>query len=175
MPRKLIKDLLPDSATLRRHPHLARFGARLHDPNLWHLNRRAISGAVAVGLFCALLPLPGQTLIAALLAFWWRVNLAASIVLVWTTNPLTIPPVFYGTYLIGTWLLDVPSRDVSFLENSDLWSSVAAVWKPLLLGSLLSGAVLAAVGFVAVRLLWRLHVVRRFRERTSARLRSVRS
>ena len=70
MPRKLIKGLLPDSATLRRHPHLARFGARLHDPNLWHLNRRAISGAVAVGLFCALLPLPGQMLIAALLAFF---------------------------------------------------------------------------------------------------------
>lgn len=175
MPRKLIKGLLPDSATLRRHPHLARFGARLHDPNLWHLNRRAISGAVAVGLFCALLPLPGQMLIAALLAFWWRVNLAASIALVWTTNPLTIPPVFYGTYLIGTWLLDVPSRDVSFLENSDLWSSVAAVWKPLLLGSLLTGVALAAAGFVAVRLLWRLHVVRRCRERASARLRSVRS
>ena len=48
MPRRIIKRYLPDHGKLREHPHLRRFGARLQDGNLWHLNRRSVSGAVAV-------------------------------------------------------------------------------------------------------------------------------
>ena len=68
MPRHIIRKYLPDSVKVRTHPHLKRFGERLHDPNLWHLNRRSFSGGVAIGLFCALLPVPGQMIIVMFMA-----------------------------------------------------------------------------------------------------------
>jgi hypothetical protein len=101
VPKKLIKRYLPDHQTLRTHRHLQVFGARLHDPNLWHLNRRSASGAFAVGLFVAFIPLPLQMLLAAALAIVTQVNLPVSVALVWITNPVTMPPIFYFCYRVG--------------------------------------------------------------------------
>ena len=75
MPKRLLRKLLPDHRRIREHPHLSRFGARLHDPNLWHLNRRSVAGGTALGLFTSMIPFPGQMIIAAALAIWVRVNL----------------------------------------------------------------------------------------------------
>lgn len=165
MPRRIIKKYLPDSVKLRNHPHLQRFGHRLHDPNLWHLNRRSISGAVAVGLFCALLPLPGQMIVAALLAIWTRVNLPASVLLIWVTNPVTIPPVFYSTYLFGAWMLGEPPMQVKFDLSLGTLSTLGRIWQPLFLGSIVTGLLAAFLGYFTVRLLWRFYVVRRCRRR----------
>ena len=160
MPRRIIKRYLPDHRKLREHPHLRRFGARLQDGNLWHLNRRSVSGAVAVGLFCALLPLPFQMLIAAGFAVWWRVNLPISVSLVWLTNPLTMPPIWYVTYHLGALMLSVPPRELNFeLSVPSLLLNMQGVWKPLLLGSLVSGVVLAILGFLVVRLSWRIYII----------------
>lgn len=164
MPRRIIKRYLPDHGKFREHPHLRRFGARLQDGNLWHLNRHSVSGGVALGLFCALLPLPLQMLIAGGLAIWLRVNLPISVILVWITNPLTIGPVWYISYRVGTWLLDLPPRDIDFeLSFHSLLVTMQGVWKPLLLGSVVLGALLALLGFLLVRLAWRLYVVQQRR------------
>jgi uncharacterized protein len=164
MPRRIIKRYLPDHGKFREHPHLRRFGARLQDGNLWHLNRRSISGGVALGLFCAMLPLPLQMLIAGGLAIWLRVNLPISVVLVWITNPLTLGPIWYVSYRLGALLLDLPPRDVDFeLSLHSLLVTMQDVWKPLFLGSVVLGALLALLGFLLVRLAWRLYVVQQRR------------
>jgi uncharacterized protein (DUF2062 family) len=166
VPKKLIKRYLPDHQTLRTHRHLQMFGARLHDPNLWHLNRRSASGAFAVGLFVAFVPLPLQMLLAAALAIVTRVNLPVSVALVWITNPLTMAPVFYFCYRVGTWILNEPGPAPSF-EFSVAWlqSELASIWQPLLLGSLLTGIASAVLGYCAVRGLWRLNLVSSYRRR----------
>lgn len=171
MPRKFLKRYLPDSDSIKKHPHLQRFGKRLQEPNLWHLNRRSISGAVAVGLFSALTPLPGQIFLAAALAILARVNLPASVTLVFVTNPLTIPPIFYGTYKLGAWLMDIPSTSIHFELALEALAAMQHIWKPLFLGSFVAGLISAALGFVLTRLLWRLHIVSRMQKR----FRSVRS
>lgn len=164
MPRRFIKRYLPDHGKFREHPHLRRFGARLQDGNLWHLNRRSVSGGVALGLFCALLPVPLQMLVAGGLAIWLRVNLPIAVVLVWITNPLTIGPVWYVSYRVGAWLLDLPPRQIDFgLSLDNLLTTLQEVWKPLLLGSTVLGALLALLGFLLVRLGWRLYVVQQRR------------
>lgn len=165
MPRKFLKRYLPDSHEMRKHPHLQRFGKRLHDPNLWHLNRRSIAGAVAVGLFSALIPLPGQMFFAAALAILFRVNLPASVILIWITNPLTIPPIFYATYRLGTWLLQRPPADIKFELSLRALSGMQHIWEPLFLGSLVTGLVAALLGFSLTRLLWRLHIISRMQKR----------
>lgn len=162
MPRRIIKRFLPDHGTLREHPHLQRFGARLHDPNLWHLNRRSVSGAVAVGLFWAFVPIPFQMIPAAAFAIWLRVNLPISAVLVWLTNPLTMPPIWYATYRLGAWLLDLPVRRIHFEWSPErLIAILDEIWQPLYLGSLVVSVVSAAVGFLLVRLAWRTYVIQR--------------
>ena len=78
MAKKLIRRYLPDAHKIRDHKHLRLFGTLLHDPNLWHLNRRSVAGAFAVGLFMAFVPMPFQMIPAAALAILLRVNLPIS-------------------------------------------------------------------------------------------------
>ncbi|MES9857294.1 MAG: DUF2062 domain-containing protein [Sedimenticola sp.] len=166
LPKHLIKRFAPDHEKIRNHKHLRIFGKLLHDPNLWHLNRRSVAGAFAVGLFWAFIPVPFQMVGAAATAIPTRVNLPISVALVWVTNPITIPPMFYFTYLVGTWLMGIPPVTEGF-EMSAGWfeASLGDIWQPLLLGSLLCGIVSAVASYCIMRGLWRLHIVRRYKER----------
>lgn len=171
MPRKLLRRLLPNHETFREHKHLRHFGTLLHDPNLWHLNRRSVAGAVAVGLFMAWVPVPFQMVLAAAAAILFSVNLPISVVLVWITNPLTMPPMFFSAYWLGAKLLGEHARPIDF-ELSREWltsAHMAAIWEPFLLGCLVLAVASALLGVVALRLFWRLHVIRNWRERRRRR------
>ena len=161
---------MPDPKVLRKHRHLRHMGALLHDENLWHLNRRSVAGGVAAGLFWAMIPMPAQMVAAALSAIMFRINLPISVALVWLTNPLTMPPVFYFNYLVGTWLLGTTPH-VGEFQPSVEWiaSELSAIWKPLYLGSLVTATLLACIGYSTMRLYWRWHVLRRFRIRNEER------
>ncbi len=166
MPKHLIKRYAPDKETLRNHKQLRMFGRLLHDPNLWHLNRRSVSGAFAVGLFWALIPIPFQMVTAAATAIPVRVNLPVSVALVWITNPVTMPPIFYTTYLVGTWILGVPPQPFE-LELSVDWllNSIGHLWKPLFLGSFICASVSSGLGYAIMRGFWRWHVIRHLKRR----------
>lgn len=168
MPKKFIKRFMPDHHTIREHKLLGFFGTLLHDPNLFHLNRRSASGAFAVGLFMAFVPLPLQMLMAAAAAILFRVNLPISVVLVWLTNPVTIPPMFYFAYLVGTWILGTPVHmEQSAFELSYEWlkQELVVIWQPFLLGCFVAGSASALTGYFTIRGLWRLHLVRHYQER----------
>jgi uncharacterized protein (DUF2062 family) len=173
MTKKFIRRHLPDPHKIREHKHLRLFGTLLHDPNLWHLNRRSASGAFAVGLFMAFVPMPFQMIPAAALAILLRVNLPITVALVWITNPLTIAPVSYFCYHLGAWVLDTPVHAVEF-EISWEWISteLIRIWKPFLLGSLLVSAISAAAGYFGIRSLWRWHVIRDWEKRKKERVKT---
>ncbi len=172
MPKHLIKRITPDHDKIRNHKHLKIFGSLLHDANLWHLNRRSAFGAFGVGLFMAFVPVPFQMVLAAAAAIPCRVNLPLSVALVWITNPITIPPMFYFAYWVGTLFLGHPVQEFEFeLTMKCLVDSLEGIWQPLLLGSFICAAVSGTVGYFGVRALWRLHVVnhiKRRRERARA-------
>lgn len=166
MPRKFIKRYLPDHKKIYEHKRLRCLGPLLEDPNLLHLNRRSVSGAFAVGLFMAWVPVPFQMLLAAVAAVGVRVNLPISVVLVWISNPLTMPPLFYGAYKLGTWILDIPGSDFKFELTMDwLMKSLSNSWQPFLLGCLVLGLICSLSGFVLIRGLWRLEVSQRWKTR----------
>ena len=170
MPRRLFKRLMPDPTRIREHKHLRFFGSLLHDPNLWHLNRHSVARAMAVGLFAALIPLPLQMLLAAFLAISLRGNLPIAVSLVWLTNPLTIPPIFYCTYQIGAWVMDIPSRSLPDELTWDwITSQLSTLWQPFLLGSVLLGLVLATLGYCLTMFYWRWWVARQWRRRREQR------
>ena len=166
MPRKLIKKYLPDHRKIRKHKNLQCFGRLLHDPNIWHLNRRSVSGAFAVGLFVAFVPIPLQMILAAAVAIAVRANLPISVSLVWITNPITIPPMFYFAYKTGAWLLDTPLHDIEFELSVDwLMAELGAIWEPFLFGCFILGLISAALGFMVSRLLWRIHIFQYIKKR----------
>lgn len=167
MPKKFIKKYMPDHDKIRSHPHLNRiFGTLLHDPNLLHLNRRSVSMAFMVGLVMAFVPVPFQMLLAAAAAIFMRCNLPISVGLVWVSNPVTMPPLFYFCYLVGTWILGTEEQEFAF-ELSWEWlaTGLGAIWEPFLLGCAVVGVTSGLIGYFTIRLLWRLHIIRHLKAR----------
>jgi len=166
MPRKFLKRIMPDHNTMRDHPHLRKFGQRLTEPKLWHLNRRSVAGGVALGLFIGFMPILGQMFIAVALAIWLRVNLPFASMAVWVTNPLTIAPIFFYAYKTGAWVLQVPVGQYAFSLSWEWFSQeFMAIWQPLVLGSIIFGTIAALGGILFVRLAWRLIVIRSWLQR----------
>ena len=170
MPRRIIKRFMPDEAKIKEHPTLGKLGGALHNPNLWHLNRNSVSLAFLVGIFCAFLPIPLQMLVAAVLAILVHSNLPISVGLVWITNPLTMPPIFYFAYLVGNWLLGNPGNDLEFTLTVE-WISeqLSQIWWPLLLGSLVCGVVFSVMSYFGIRWLWAWKVGQNWRKRKQQR------
>jgi uncharacterized protein len=170
MPRRTLRRFLPQPHFIREHQSLRWLSALLHDPNLFHLNRRSVSVAVFVGVFVGFQPLPMHTLIAAALAVWLRCNITLAVVSVWVSNPLTLPALLFLQYELGAKLLGI-SVDTSHIELSVEWleHSLHEVWEPLFLGSVLSGLVFGAAALGGARLLWRIVVLLRWRARQRTR------
>lgn len=171
MPRKLIRKYMPDERTLRSHRHLNWLGRHLHDPNLWHLTRKSVARAFLVGIMCAFMPIPGQMIVAAILAIWLSSNLPISVGLVWITNPLTMPPIFYACYRLGLWVLGTESA----LGQAQEWSletiqnEISAIWWPLITGSSICAIVFGVLGYFAISRFWIWHVNRSWRKRIEQR------
>lgn len=165
MPKRLFRKYLPSPDKVRRNRNLRFLGEVLGDPNLWHINRHSLAGAAFIGVFCALIPIPLQMIVAAVLAVRFKCNLPLSILLVWFTNPLTYVPVFYFTYRVGAWTLGM---DVARPEQVDFaWLLEQLI--PLWVGSILSGLVFGLIGFGLVKLTWRMAVIRSWRRRQRKR------
>jgi uncharacterized protein (DUF2062 family) len=172
MRRRFLRRRLPDIEDLRRKRGMKFLGRLLDDPYLLHLNRRSVAGGVAVGLFVAFIPLPMQMTIAALIAVVLRVNLLLSVVLVWVSNPLTMPALFYFGYLVGTWMIGPPVFHTGFEPTLHwFWTELSAIWKPLFLGCISVGAVLAMAAYGLVNLIWRLTILQALRRRRRRRAR----
>ncbi|MBI3374278.1 MAG: DUF2062 domain-containing protein [Betaproteobacteria bacterium] len=180
MPRKFFRKYLPTSESVRDHKVLGRFGAWLHHPNLWHLNRGSVSGGVAVGMFAGLVPGPLQMLTAALLAIPLRVNLPVALLTTLYTNPFTIVPLYLIAYQFGRLLGggEHPAAQIDpfEMEWSDLFGSLVSLWdwtlmlgKPLAIGLVALALTLAAAGWIAVQIGWRAYVVLAWRARRRRR------
>ncbi|GEN27523.1 hypothetical protein HVA01_11690 [Halovibrio variabilis] len=166
MPRRFLQRYMPKPDTIRKQRSLRFIAPLIADPGLWLLTRRSVANAFSVGVFCAMLPIPFQMVIAALGARVTRCNLALSIGLVWITNPLTMPLIFYGNYWIGTFILGAPVREApSRISTRWVAEQMHDIMPPLILGSLVTAVILAIVANIGVRLIWRWHVSHHWKRR----------
>ena len=173
MAKEFFKKIAERGASAARSPGISKyFGHALHNPNLWHLNRFSVSWAVSVGIFMAYVPVPFQMLLAAAAAIAIGCNLPISVALVWISNPLTMPLLFYIAYLLGAKVLGVTAGNPHFeLSFEWLMTIFGGIWQPFLLGCFIFGVVLATLGHLAVRLMWRIQVGQAWRQRQNHRKR----
>jgi len=107
--------------------------------------------AFAIGLFCAMIPVPGQVFLAAYLAVRLSANLPLSLTLVFVTNPFTMPVIYYAAYKLGALLLDVPLQAVEFSVSWQwLGSKLGEIWAPFLLGCAIMGIVASVLGYLTI-------------------------
>lgn len=170
MPKDIIKKYLPDPEKIKSNKSLSFLGDVLHEPNLWHLNRHSVTKAFAIGLFWGCIPMPFQMVAAALCAFKLNANLPLSLALVWFSNPVTMPPIFYFEYLVGAWLMDMPPVAFEY-ELTFAWfqEKLYEIGLPLLLGSVVCGAVLATSGYFIIGQVWRRSVINKWHKRQALR------
>ncbi len=162
MSKKLLLRFMPNREKIKAIKALEFLGDKLHRPNLWHLNRRSVSLAFAIGLWAMYTPpLPWQMAIAGVLAIYFNANLPIAVALVWITNPVTWLPLYYAAYEVGSLVLGRGS--FQFEQFSHLFS-IEKVWElgaPLLLGCFILMNVGAALGYFGVQYFWRRSVLRR--------------
>jgi len=166
MPRNFLKKYSPSPKTIRENKALSYLGESIHQPGLWHMNRHSVAKAFAIGLFCTWIPFPLQTVMAALLAIYYRAHLPIAVTLVFVTNPITIPPMFYFAYRLGGLLLGIEPQDVSMdLSWQWLTTTLGYIWQPLLFGCLILAIISSVTGYFIIDSLWRKSIKRRWQDR----------
>ena len=168
---------IPRRETVHEHRLLRPFAPHLTHPSLWRMTRRSVPRGAAIGLFVAVIIPFMHTVIAALLAIPTRANVAVAAVVTLVVNPLTIPPMYYAAYRIGSWELHHDStlvnpadaeRFSSELSRALFWIHQASA--PIAVGILTIAAAAAIIGYFAASLGWRYWSRSKWRQRKHARL-----
>ena len=144
-------------------------GESVFQPRVWHFSKKSVAGGVALGLFVAITPtFPFQMLLAALLACVFRVNLPVALLMCWTTNPLTLPLLYWTEYKMGEWILSwfsiselseisqgmgiepIEVPNVQDADNQNLLNNVMGKIPTLILGSFILAIVTSAFSYFVV-------------------------
>lgn len=168
--RKFFRRYTPSPDWLRSSRMLRPFAALLQDPALWGLSRKSSCRAIGIGVFCAFLPVPFQSALAVIAALYIRVNLPVTVLAGFVSNPLTIGPILWGSYVVGAFFLGMPVGPQEFEASLDwVLEELVRIWEPLLVGSLLLGTIAAVTTATVVNFLWRAATIRQYRERQRRR------
>jgi uncharacterized protein len=156
---------VPTRETIHNYRVLRPFASHLAQPALWRLTHRSVPRAVALGLFVGVIIPFLHTAIAAVTAAFTLV-----------VNPLTIPPLYYAAYRIGSWELHHDSglvnpaaaeRFSSELSRLLFWIHQAS--GPIAVGVLTIAAASALIGYFSSAIVWRSWLGSRWRRRRRAR------
>lgn len=127
------------------------------------VNRNSVSKALLVGLFFAFIPMPMQMMAVVLMVPFIKFNVPIGVGLVWITNPVTMPFIFYGELIVGDLITFNPiSQDLNFMIDLFTmdWFSTAFLSKlmeiiiPMYMGALFTAIVMAVSGYYGIRYLW---------------------
>ena len=147
-----MRETLKRYSPKREDVNLGWLNKHLHDPYLWKWNKRTISRAFAVGLFCAFMPIPLHTLLAAALAVVFSSNILLSMALVWVNNPITMVPIYYYTYKLGSYILGM-ELDPNFVFTLEyILENLTTTTIALCVGGLIVSPIAAILGYITILL-----------------------
>ena len=167
-----LKRHIPTRETVHRYRLLRPFASHLTHASLWRMTRRSVPRGVALGLFVGVIIPIMHTAIAALMAIPLRANVAIAAACTLVINPLTIPPLYYAAYRIGSWELHHDANLVSPAAAERFSSELGRMlfWLHQASGSIAVGiltiaAVTGLLGYLGSALVWRFWSHSRWRQR----------
>ncbi len=120
----------------------------------FNINRKMITKGVAIGIFWAFIPMPMQMLAVVATTLFTRFNVPIAIVMVWLSNPFTMPFMYYIEYLTGNFILGKEK-----IENTELsieWFSnhLGDIFLPLYVGTAFYSIMFSSLVYVLLNWLW---------------------
>ncbi len=159
MPRRFFRKFAFKRHEVSQQWFMTPFRHLLHDHRLLGIRRKTVVPAFSLGLFVSFIPVPGHPAVAALAALALRVNIPIAAVTTLVSNPLTMGPMYFLAYRIGAYLLRIEPGPFRFEMSLDwVTHTLVTIWQPMMLGSLLLGAIVSLVGYIVLDLLWRTSV-----------------
>jgi hypothetical protein len=160
--RAWIRRHIPSRETIDSYRILRPFAKQLGHPELWHLNARSVPRAVALGLGVGVIIPVMHVVVAVILAIPARANVAVAGAFTLVVNPLTIPPMYYAAYRIGSWELrhEALGADPAAAQQASSELGRMLFWLhhasgPIALGILTIALSAAVGGYVVSFLGWR--------------------
>jgi hypothetical protein len=139
----------------RAHPRLHAFTHGLFERRLWKPCRHTVAGGVGVGLFFSMMPLPLQSLFAAVVAMRLRVNIPFAMLCCWVTNMFTEPFVRVSQERLGGWMRSTLGMPVPSVIRDVQWTFAGMTFNlgNFVLGFLTSGIILGLFAYPCIHLL----------------------
>lgn len=162
MPRKKLKKFLPTHEKIKDQKILKIFGKLIYKREIWSLSRKKILGGVFIGMFVAFIPMPMQMVLVAFLAILLNVNLPVGIVLVWITNPVTMPFIYYVEYELGNFILNIKNPTEFSFEKMD--ENISEIALSLYTGTLMLSVVFSVLSVLLLNWFW-IYSVRKERKK----------
>ena len=160
--RAWIRRHIPSRETIDSYRVLRPFAKQLRHPELWHMNAKSVPRAVALGLGVGVIIPFMHVIIAVILAIPVRANVAIAGAFTLVVNPITIPPMYYAAYRIGSWELHHEALGPDPAAAQEASSEIARMlfWLhhasgPIALGILTIALSAAISGYVVSALIWR--------------------
>jgi len=163
---KSLRKYLPTHKEIEQYRYLHIFGDGLKQPDLWAFNRQSVAKGVAIGLFCAFLPMPFEMVPAIFLAILMGGNMPFAIAGVWLSNPVTWVPLYTPCYLLGAKIMQLQPIALAKITLLEASTHYVALW----LGCLIMGLSLSILTHFLISYLWRSQVRQRWHRRKQLRL-----
>jgi uncharacterized protein (DUF2062 family) len=116
-----------------------------------------VAMGMAVGVFVAVTPtIPFHMAIAVALAFALKASKPAAVIGVWFSNPITVPPLYYGSYKLGMLMLGcIDGPDPPVLSLQELLKQGVDVTIAMIIGGAVLGIVPATASYFVTRYFFR--------------------
>jgi uncharacterized protein (DUF2062 family) len=118
------------------------------------INRKSISKGMAVGVFIAFIPMPFQMFAVLALTPLFRFNVPIAIAMVWLSNPLTMPPMYYMEYQTGLYFLNQPPLPNIELTLDWFQHNIDEIIVPLYIGTAFYSISSALLLYLGINILW---------------------
>lgn len=120
----------------------------------FNINRKMITRGVAIGLFWGFIPMPMQMLAVLATTPLIRFNIPLAIVIVWLSNPFTMPFMYYMEYLTGNLILG--QAGIADMKLTLDWFSthIGDIFIPLYVGTAFYSIVISTLVYLLLNYLW---------------------
>lgn len=120
----------------------------------FNVNRKMITRGVWIGLFWGFIPMPMQMAAVIAVTPFIRFNIPIAIAMVWLSNPITMPPMYYMEYLTGNFLLGREGIDNIELTLEWFSNNMGDIFIPLYVGTAFYSIVVSSLIFILLNWLW---------------------